>query len=298
MLRDSVFTNINMTTPEHQPTQEQRKPVRVEELALTKLYKPENQSTIVADVLLVHGLGGHPYKTWRFKGKVESKVLVEDAESSRRFGIIKKKRKTWKNISEKKRVFWPFDLLPDDVSDARILTYGHDSSVSHGFHGPANKANISQLALSLLNAVTNARLDCRDRPLIFIAHSLCGPLVKQAIVESWKAERDHQDRNLHRVCHAVIFLGTPHRGSSDASWGLIFSAIAKAAHFDVNKTVLRDLDPLSGSPTLQMLQDDFLGIVRRGNIEIYTFQEGAGKTGFASFSGKVLLLHISHNMHY
>ncbi len=225
-------------------------------------------------------------------------MLVEDAESSRRFGIFKKKRKTWKNISEKKRVFWPFDLLPDDVPDARILTYGHDSSVSHGFHGPANKANISQLALSLLNAVTNARLDCRDRPLIFIAHSLGGLLVKQAIVESWKAEQDHQDRNLHRVCHAVIFLGTPHRGSSDASWGLIFSAIAKAAHFDVNKIFLRDLDPLSGSPTLQMLQDDFLGIVRRGNIEIYTFQEGAGKTGFASFSGKVLLLHISHNMHY
>ena len=75
------------------------------------------------------------------------------------------------------------------------------------------------------------------------------------------------------------------------------TAIAKVAQFDVNNAILRDLDPSSGSPTLQVLRDDFLGIVRRGNIKIYTFQEGAGKIGFAPFSGKVLLLHIFHDMH-
>ena len=182
VLRDSVFINTNMTTAEHQPKQEQRKPVWVDKLALTELCKPENQSTILADVLFIHGLGGHPYRTWRFKGKVKIPVLGEDAESSKQFGISKNKRKTWKMVSEKKRVFWPLDLLPDDISNVRVLTYGHDSSVSHGIHGPANKSNISQLASSLLNAVTDTRLDCRDRPLILIAHSLGGLLVKQAIV--------------------------------------------------------------------------------------------------------------------
>ena len=128
------------------------------------------------------------------------------------------------------------------------------------------------------------------RPLIFVAHSLGGLLVKQTLIESSKQARDGRDRNLHKTCHAVIFFATPHRGSGDASMGRIIAGIATMLQFDVNKSILRDLDPGSGSATLSMLLDDFNSLLTQEGIEVYTFQESAGKSGFGQFNGKVILL--------
>ena len=135
------------------------------------------------------------------------------------------------------------------------------------------------------------------RPLIFVAHSLGGLLVKQTLIESSKQARDGRNRNLHEKCHAVIFFGTPHRGSGDASMGRIIAGIATLLQFDVNKSILRDLDPGSGSGTLSTLQDDFNSLLTQKDIEVYTFQESAGKSGFGQFNGKVILsiLKLTHH---
>ena len=133
-------------------------------------------------------------------------------------------------------------------------------------------------------------MKARIRPLIFVAHSLGGLLVKQTLIESSKQARDGRDRNLHKTCHAVIFFGTPHRGSGDASMGRIIAGIAMMLQFDVNKSILRDLDPGSGSATLSTLLDDFNSLLTQEGIEVYTFQESAGKSGFGQFNGKVILL--------
>lgn len=134
------------------------------------------------------------------------------------------------------------------------------------------------------------------RPLIFVAHSLGGLLIKQALIESSKQDRDGRDRNLHKACRAVIFFGTPHRGSPhDASLGLVVASIAKMAQFDINKSILRDLDPRNGSPTLGTLLDDFNSLLVQENIQVYTFQESAGKMGFGPFAGKVDRLRDSTN---
>ena len=89
-----------------------------------------------------------------------------------------------------------------------------------------------------------------------------------------------------------MFFGAPHRGSGDASMGRIIAGIAKMLQFDVNKSILRDLDPGSGSPTLSTLVDDFNSLLtqKQEGIEVYTFQESAGKSGFGQFNGKVILL--------
>ena len=112
--------------------------------------------------------------------------------------------------------------------------------------------------------------------------------MKQALVEAWKAKVDGQPRNLHKACRAIIFFGTPHRGSRDASWGHIVANIAKAAQLDFNKSILNDLDPSSGSSALPILQDDFNGLLRREDIKVYTFQEAAGKYGYKGLNSKVL----------
>lgn len=99
-----------MTPPGVQP---QRVPLRVSNHGLTLLYQAESPNSIVVDIVFVHGLQGHPYKTWRFKGKVEEEVPIETAKPPKKFGLFQKK-------PEKGRLFWPADLLPNDIANARM----------------------------------------------------------------------------------------------------------------------------------------------------------------------------------
>ena len=121
-------------------------PKHVRDERLTRLDECKDDSSIVADVIFVHGLQGHPWKTWRYKGP----------KTSRLPGFLKKK-------SPRTRVFWPRELLANDIPNVRIFTYGYDSKISHYTSGPANQSNISQHGLSLLTAVWAERLECPER---------------------------------------------------------------------------------------------------------------------------------------
>jgi len=71
------------------------------------------------------------------------------------------------------------DLLSTDCQSARILTFGYDSRVSHFFSGPTNQNNISAHGRSLLNALELYRRESPKRPIVFIAHSLGGIILKK-----------------------------------------------------------------------------------------------------------------------
>jgi hypothetical protein len=71
------------------------------------------------------------------------------------------------------------DLLSTDFQNARILTYGYDSRVSHFFSGPTNQNNISAHGRSLLNALELYRREFPKRPILFIVHSLGGIILKE-----------------------------------------------------------------------------------------------------------------------
>ena len=58
--------------------------------------------------------------------------------------------------------------------------------------------------------------------------------------------------------------------------------------FDINKSILRDLDPSSGSPTLDTLVNDFNDLIDQEDIRVCTLQESAGKSGLSLFNGKVI----------
>jgi protein SERAC1 len=71
---------------------------------------------------------------------------------------------------------WPRDFLPRDCSEARILVWGYDSRVSKGYCG-SNKSNIFAHAKDLLYSLRRDKPP--RRPVIFVAHSLGGILVKE-----------------------------------------------------------------------------------------------------------------------
>jgi hypothetical protein len=188
--------------------------------------------------------------------------------------------------------YWPADLLPEDCKNIRILTYGYDSHVSHFFKGPANKLNLSQLGEGLLNRVTSERRrsNATGRPIVFVAHSLGGLLVKEALIESRKQGSAVDKADVYKSTHGIVFFGTPHKGSNDAQWGLILKGIA-SPFFDTHDELLRTLQP--DNELLAKLAKDFQDILDEGQLRICSLLESSGKTGLPVFNGKVVRLSAS-----
>lgn len=125
------------------------------------------------DIIFVHGLNGDPHRTW---------------------------------TSEYTKIFWPAQLLPPvlEQENARVLVYGYDSEVA-SFTDGVSKDKIHNHAEGLVAALAaNRRVSlatwqnsvllhrgentqlmttqlrkATERPIIFVAHSLGGLVVKR-----------------------------------------------------------------------------------------------------------------------
>ncbi|KAG4272836.1 hypothetical protein FPRO04_14614 [Fusarium proliferatum] len=116
---------------------------------LSVVYEPPNDEPVV-DIIMVHGLKGHPYKTWRFmpsekaeKSSAHSDSGVLKSKSSKRLEF-RNSFKIWMKGSTtvESSVFWPADLLPQVCKRARILTFGYDTKVTKYTSGPTNMNSI------------------------------------------------------------------------------------------------------------------------------------------------------------
>jgi len=102
---------------------------------------------------------------------------------------------------------------------------------------------------------------------------------------------------LFKSTKAILFLGTPHRGSEFAQWGDIFRGIVHAIGFDAAHQNLRDLRP--DSAILDVIRGDFQKLHSKaqqengaggdGGLKVYTFKEAKGITGigFVNLNNKV-----------
>ncbi|KAG5800135.1 hypothetical protein H9Q69_000853 [Fusarium xylarioides] len=154
------------------------------EYILKEMYVPslsDNSSAgqkDLVDLVFVHGLGGNLRTTWKQEGTTEP----------------------W---------FTKPEFLGRLKDSVRVLSFGYNA---HRFGDVAN-TRIIHHANDLLRNLVLKRLDHPDRPLIFIAHSLGGLVVKRAILlcatnDDWKA--------IKQATKSIIFMGTPHMGSEKA----------------------------------------------------------------------------------
>ena len=82
-------------------------------------------------------------------------------------------------------IFWPQDLLPKIFPRARVITWGYDVQIEKIFT-PTSKSTLFHHAQTLLSDLAMLRNSTSDKakPLMFVAHSLGGIVVKDALSQS------------------------------------------------------------------------------------------------------------------
>lgn len=192
---------------------------------------------------------------------------------------------TLDNVSKPAPIFWPRDLLPRECPNSRIIMYGYDTKVTKHMTGATNKNSIFSHAKDLLHALRRSRKV--DRPLIFVAHSLGGIIVKEMLaISSTSTEKELRD--IVGSTASVIFLGTPHRGSPIAALGGLARILVSAIGMETNSAILDALGLRTSD--LERAQEAFSGLWRKYNFRVKTFQEGLGLTGvnLGIFGNKVV----------
>jgi predicted alpha/beta hydrolase family esterase len=232
-------------------------------------------------VIIIHGLQGHPLKTWLYttptkrsrlsltrlfgRKKATSKELAEEPTTTESASL---------DSSNKLETYWPNDLLPIQCPQARILVWGYDTMVTRGPGQAANKSSVFAHGQNLLFSLNRERP--RRTPIIFIAHSLGGVLVKEMLSYAG-ASKEPQFLEIVEDVSAVVFLGTPHRGSGAAHIGDIARQVLSALRIDTSPGVLDSLGLRNDD--LVRSQQSFARIWDERRFEVKTFQESKGMGG-------------------
>ncbi|KAK0734065.1 hypothetical protein B0T26DRAFT_746020 [Lasiosphaeria miniovina] len=173
---------------------------------LKKLYSPEGTPNI--DIVLVHGVNGHPLKTWK------------DADSN---------------------TLWPKHWLPKVFPQGRVFSFGYNADMYRN----NSAAGIRDNARTLLSYVESER-DSRHSPtIVFIAHCLGGLIVKQALYFA-EYDPDYRDAGINIKTELIVFFGTPNQGTHEDNWNHIakpYTVLDKRAA--ITNTLLRDSHELS-----------------------------------------------------
>ncbi|KAG8825901.1 hypothetical protein FRC17_008464 [Serendipita sp. 399] len=180
----------------------------------------------IVDIVAIHGLDGHREKSW----------TAEDG------------------------TMWLRDLLPHKFPDARILTYGYDADTRSFAH--TSTQTIFRHAEAFAEDLSRQRRACPEasrisRPIIFIAHSLGGIILKRALAHCHNRSFDspYAFRDIITSTLAVLFFGTPHGGANGVALAKWMHRLA-SIYMSTSNTILKDLD--RDSPALEEIQALYL----------------------------------------
>src|SRR6266849_2018309 len=132
------------------------------------------------NVVFVHGLGGHPYDTWRRR--------ADDG------------------------TFWPL-WLAHDIKGLAVDSLGYTSPPTNWI---GTAMPLLDEAAHALRVLVNSE-DLKTGPISFICHSLGGLIVKQVLRSSNEQRNDPQLADFLLRTRQVVFIATPHTGAGKAT---------------------------------------------------------------------------------
>ena len=160
--------------------------------------------------------------------------------------------------------FWPQLLLPQLLPSARIILFKYNPY----FIGHSGIRTFQDLQRSLLKKTVEIRRKQKEvhRPVVFIAHSLGGIVVKMTLKE---AEHDPQYSCLNASIYGIVCFATPREGSNtdivevaERIRSLMTEELLLSLHTFLNTTFLREI-----SRDFAKLSD------HQHNLEILAFYE-------------------------
>jgi hypothetical protein len=199
-------------------------------------------------------------------------------------GLTGNREKTWTHPET--LTFWP-DLIAEDFPLARVISFGYDANIAKFARTweNAQNAGLRSYGEQLVNAVRNARQGneaLSTLPIYFIAHSLGGLVVEQALLLSIGP-----DESLQAVAEqtkGIAFMGTPHEGSHLAKWGDLFRQLIPQRVRDTNSKILNVLKP--NSEVCVAVENAFNSEAKHGkfkDIKLCSFYETKTMPAFTEF---------------
>ncbi|KAL7621867.1 hypothetical protein AAE478_007367 [Parahypoxylon ruwenzoriense] len=248
-----------------------KKPIPL--LGLTAVVDPDDP---LLDVVFVHGFTGHPERTWTHKnGDAKNNSHDENNDPVEPPPKIPKLN-PFSRSHQAPKIYWPRDLLPSTIPRARVLTYGYDTHIRPPLGPPVSQNTVYDIACDFLVALEAERRVQPSRPILFIAHSLGGIIVKEMLRRSSRCRLGQA--HLHGIFEStsgIIFFGTPHAGADPRSvLHRIAERAIKAAGFSVNEQIVSTLLP--SAERLKELRDEFGPTAQEQNWAIHSFQEQIG----------------------
>ncbi|KAL2843331.1 hypothetical protein BJY01DRAFT_264318 [Aspergillus pseudoustus] len=129
------------------------------------------------DCIAISGLASHPFGSWQPKGG-------------------------------DKRFMWIRDNLVRHARDTRVIIYGYDTKLDSS----SSFQNINDLAKQLIDQLQAYREPQSRTPMVFLAHSLGGLVVKQALRTLADYPSDDEYKTLLAAVCGAIFFGVPNLG--------------------------------------------------------------------------------------
>ncbi|KAA6410460.1 MAG: hypothetical protein FRX48_05882 [Lasallia pustulata] len=129
---------------------------------------------------------------------------------------------------------WLRDFLPPQLPSARVLLFGYNANVAF----ETSIAGVGEQAINLLNRIASKREEAEERPIVFVAHSLGGIVVKRALVE---AKLDDSYKSIREATYGIAFFGTPHQGGNFAKLGDIAASIIRGVLRNPSSTFMEAL---------------------------------------------------------
>jgi len=146
-------------------------------LGLTPLNDVE-QSQHVADCVAISGLASHAFGSWQPRGN-------------------------------DKTFMWIRDQVPGFVPGVRVITYGYESKLA----GSSSFQTTGDLARGLISQIgANGGAHENAKPLVFLAHSLGGIVLKDALCRLAHRPDTSVERKILKRCKGAIMFGVPNLG--------------------------------------------------------------------------------------
>ncbi|KAJ8131405.1 hypothetical protein O1611_g2223 [Lasiodiplodia mahajangana] len=131
------------------------------------------------DIVAVHGLNGHWKETW-----------------------------TATNYFH-----WLYHFLPEDLPGIRVLSWGYNANTRSP--GNINCRYLYDSGVELVGSLARKRRTSRsfERPIVFVAHSVGGLVVRSALVysESQRCGVSPSHRSVKVSTYGIFYMGTPHQ---------------------------------------------------------------------------------------